>query len=258
MLSVTTAFTQEIKQNLTVEIPVRKVVSDKLQRVYIVSKDNSVNILDNQHQIAFRYSNRRMGKITHIDASNPIKVLLYSRDFGRVVLVDNTLAEVQEFVLSDFGFSDISVISQSNDNGFWLYDPLRFRLIKINQEGKTMITSSNLTDYGLQSPDILNIIESGNKVLLYEEGSGFILFDNFGQYIKKIPSKAIKSYRFDGKNIVAFDGKNIIGIDTDFGISHVLYTLENEDDKGITDLLYFGDYTIKVFENGLVISPRKE
>lgn len=236
----------------TIAVSCKKAVIDKLQRMYVVSKDNSVNVFDENDQLLFRYSNRRIGTITHIDVSNPIKILLYCKDFGRVVVLDNTLSEVQEFMVSDYNFSDVSVVVTTNDNGYWFYDPLRFRLIKINGEGEIIHSSSNLTDYGIFSPKVLNIRESGNRVTLYDEGYGFLIFDNYGQYIKKIPANGIVSFQFDGKNITCFDGKTLYSLDLEFGNKKILYQIKESEKNKVIDVMVSGKGFWEVYEKGLI------
>lgn len=239
----------------TLSVSCRKAVIDKLQRLYVISKDNSVNAFDENEQLSFRYSNRRIGTITHMDVSNPIKILLYCKDFGRVVVLDNTLSEVQEFIVSDFGFSDVSVVVTANDNGYWLYDPLRFRLIKINGEGEMLHSSSNLTDYGIISPKVMNIRESGNRVALYDEGYGFIIFDNYGQYIKKLPANDIVSFQFDGRNITCFDGKTLYRLDLEIGDKNILYQIKESQKNKVIDVISAGNGFWEVYEKGLIRIP---
>jgi len=48
------------------------------------------------------------------------------------------------------------------------------------------------------------LVEKGNIVFLYDEGYGFFLFDNLGQYLYNIPMKGLESYQIVNDNTILF------------------------------------------------------
>ncbi|MBK8621960.1 MAG: hypothetical protein IPN79_09400 [Saprospiraceae bacterium] len=233
-----------------IEIKVKFAALDKLYRLYVVTTTNQVIHFDENNKEIFRFANKRIGNITDINVSNPIKIVIYNKDFGRILELDNTLAEIQEFSLSDFGFTDVSAIGVSNDDGFWIYDPLRFRLIKIYANGKRAFESANVSDFGLQALQISKIIENGNKVVLLDEGKRFLIFDNFGQYLSSYIADNARSFQFDGNNIYYFDGKDVKYISLSTFENQILFSFD-EEDTGLKDVLVSPGKTLKIYENGI-------
>jgi hypothetical protein len=233
-----------------IEVKVKYAALDKLFRLYVVTTNNQVYHFDENNKEIFRFANKRIGNISDINVSNPIKIVIYNKDFGRILELDNTLAEIQEFSLSDFGFTDISAVGVSNDDGYWIYDPLRFRLIKIYANGKKSFESANLSDFGLQSLYITKIIENGNKVVLLDEGKRFLIFDNFGQYLSSFVADNARSFQFDGNNIYYFDGKDVKYISLSTFENQILFSFD-EEDTGLKDVLVSPGKTLKIYENGI-------
>ena len=88
-----------------IEVKVKYAALDKLFRLYVVTTNNQVYHFDENNKEVFRFANKRIGNISDINVSNPIKIVIYNKDFGRILELDNTLAEIQEFSLADFGFT---------------------------------------------------------------------------------------------------------------------------------------------------------
>jgi len=70
-----------------------------------------------------RYSNKRFGTITSIDCTNPLKMLVYYKDFQQLVFLDNQLTQNSEAIsLEDLGYEQTDLICTSMNNSFWLYN----------------------------------------------------------------------------------------------------------------------------------------
>ena len=53
------------------------VTSDALQQIYVATEDGYILKFDKDGQLLFEYSNKRLGKVGVLDASNPFNVLVY-------------------------------------------------------------------------------------------------------------------------------------------------------------------------------------
>lgn len=252
MISFSTGYSQDkLIPEIDITVPVKIAVLDNIDRLYIVTTDNAVVHFDKNNQEKFRYANRRSGEITHINVSNPIKIAVYCKDFGQVIILDNTLSLIQEINLFDFGFSEISAVGVSNDDSFWIYDPLRFRLLKINNTGKVLFESANILDFGIQKPVISQIAENGNRVILQDQNNGFHIFDNFGQFIKTVKEEKVKSFRFNGKTIVFFSENKVILHNIDSFDFHTVFTLDESESETVKDVLLSKEGFLKVYSNGI-------
>src|SRR5580765_5649457 len=66
---------------------------DNLDNIYLLSSTNQVKKLNgNGDSVAVFNDVKKFGQATLIDVSNPLKVLLYYRDFATIVILDRFLA----------------------------------------------------------------------------------------------------------------------------------------------------------------------
>jgi hypothetical protein len=177
-----------------IDFPVQDFKIDVFGSFYFIKPDNSLTVYDNEFNEQFNYFNNGLGHISFIDISNPRKILLFFKDFQKVVFLDNTLSEIGRFEWNIEEAMDIKAIGSSRDNFIWLYDGLDYRLKKVDSKGNTLLSSNPLqTHFEIDiSPDY--IIEKNNFVYLIEEGIKVLVFDNFGNYVKTI---AISAYSFE-------------------------------------------------------------
>ena len=100
-----------------------KIELDQYGFIYHINKDNLVKF-NKEGVPLYNYSNKLLGNITQLDISNPLRPLLFYKDQGIILALDNTLSlQKSEISLNELGLYQTSCISNSNfDNGIWLYD----------------------------------------------------------------------------------------------------------------------------------------
>ena len=190
-------YTFDIKVNPSI------VEVDNLGRLYLVDQKNNIINYKPDHKEMYRYSNKRSGKVSGLDVTNPLRVVAFSDDFNQVRILDNTLSVITELNLSD-KFADVSACATSNDGNLWVFDPVQFKLIKVSSSGVIILETSNVNDFGITDVKISDIRERGNYVVLCDRNKGFYFFDNLGQYIYAYEAKGIKSFQFDGRNVIYY------------------------------------------------------
>lgn len=174
---------------------------DNLQNVYILTSDDKIIRYDSELNKKYEYNNGLIGDIISIDATNPQKILCFIADFNRILVLDNTLAEIKTLDLSSTEFLDITAVARSNDNRIWIFDPINQVLVKIDNLGKAQFTSNRLSDYNLGNVNPIIIREKENKVSVVDEQLGILIFDNFGQFLKLIPETDVKYIQIFGDYI---------------------------------------------------------
>lgn len=160
---------------------------DNLQNIYILTIDNRILRYDSELNKKYEYNNGSIGDIVSIDATNPQKILCFIADFNRILILDNTLAEIKTLDLSTTEFLDVTAVARSNDNRIWIFDPINQVLVKIDNLGNAQFTSNRLSDYNLGSVNPTIIREKENKVVMVDGEIGILIFDNFGHFLKMIP-----------------------------------------------------------------------
>lgn len=190
--------------NIAIESQIVKV--DNLNRIYVVNDKNVVVNYSPENKELYRYANNRSGKISTVDVSNPLRVVLFYDDFNHVKVLDNTLSVISELSLSEM-YSDITACSSTNDGHLWIYDPIQFRLLKIRDNGDILVESSNVNDFGMNNVVISEIMEKNNTVVLCDKNKGFYIFDNLGQYQYHYNVGGIKNMVFDGRQVIYYTEK---------------------------------------------------
>ena len=65
---------------------------DNLGNIYILNRDNQLKKINLQGDSMGVFNDvRQYGKISYIDATNPLKILLFYKDYGNVVALDRFL-----------------------------------------------------------------------------------------------------------------------------------------------------------------------
>ena len=182
---------------------------DKFGQFYTVDIHGELSKSDSKGTTTHSFSSNTLGELKSIDVSNPLKVLLFYRDFQHVVFLDNTLSETGRYSLDALGALDVSAVGLSNENNMWIYDPSESKLKKIDQDGNPLISSSQLVTYlGDLQPE--HIIEAENYVIINDPDKGLYLFDTFGNYINSLKYNGIQSISTADKQVrFVHDGKYI-------------------------------------------------
>jgi len=217
-----TSDTGQTAPNLTLlkSIPVNALffTTDYLGQFYIVD-NNQLSKFNQNGVLLHTYSEKILGNISFVDAANPLRLLLFYRDFVQIVILDKTLSAIGgNILLENLGLEQTLLTCTSNDNGFWLYDPQDFQLIRLDQNLKTTHKSGPINQIlGIElTPNFL--IEYNNFVYLNDAERGILVFDIYGTYFKTIPLKGLTSFQVIGDNLFYFSDSTLN--------SHHLITLE--------------------------------
>lgn len=226
--------------------------TNSMENIFLVNESSiyQYNFTGNFKQ---SYSNAKYGDITSIDVHNPFRILVFYKNFNKILFLDNKLSEISEHIsLDKLGINEANAVCSSSTGGFWLFNNNTFQLEKYNiklnllQEGTKMesIINRNLT------PDFIR--ETNNNIYLGFKNKGIYLFDFYGTFIKFIPInyyskiKIINEYIFYNStdsiyryNTKSFETKSI----------DIEYT-KNFDFSIEKNLIFIGnDNSIKAFKN---------
>lgn len=211
LLVLLSGFTGGRTPDHILETKVSVVVSDNLANVYTVSEDRFQKY-DMQLKFIKEFSNKNFGDITSADVTNPLRILLYYREFGRVVFLDNTLSQNGEpLALEKLGYPLATLAGSSFDNGLWIYDQPTFELIRFNNNLELSSRTGNLSQIlGIElQPNF--ILEKDNHVFLNNPAAGILVFDVFGTYIKTIPLTHLSTFQVMDDNIIYFSEGRLNG-----------------------------------------------
>lgn len=215
--------------------------TDNLGNAYVI-KDDMITKFKDDGSLFRVYSNKRLGKITSADVLNPLKIVLFYRDFSRIVFLDNTVTENGNALnLEDRQLELASLACASFDNGIWLYDPVRYLLVRYNQQLQETVRITNLNQILGYAPQPDFLTEYENTLYMNEPNQGVLRFDIFGTYLSAIPIKNVVKFQVSDERLIYSRGGNKLiayGLKTLRSDTLTVPTIDHIDARWWKDRLY--------------------
>ncbi len=165
--------------------------------------DTKIDKYSSEGKLDCSYSNNILGVIANVDVSNPQKILVYFRDFTKILILDNTLSPTSEVIdLTTIELDETSLVCRSYNDGVWYYDPVRFELIRKDQELTTTNTSGNLANLLNKNIQANFLVEYNNKLYLNDATNGILVFDIYGTYLKTLPILGLTNFQVRDKFLI--------------------------------------------------------
>jgi len=158
---------------------------DNLGNLYLIFSTNQIKKLDtNLDSVAIFNDTKRFGDLYTIDVSNPLKVLVFYKDFATVLMLDRQLNIKNVIDLRQQNIFQVAAISQSNDNNVWLFDEVEYKLKKIDNYGKLLMETPDFRLLFNDSHAFIPkyIIDNNNLLYLYHQNVGWKVFDYYGGF----------------------------------------------------------------------------
>ena len=188
----------------TIEGDIQQFKVDNMDNLYILSSTDQLKKIDSRGDSVAVYNNvKRFGKLSTIDVSNPLKVLLYYKDFSTIVVLDRLLNLRHTIDLRKLDIFQVSSICQAYDGNIWLYDALENKLKKINEEGKLLMETPDFRQLFDEAPQPQHIFDQDGYVYLYDSTQGFFVFDYYGTLKNKIPYTGWHNITVTARSIIA-------------------------------------------------------
>jgi hypothetical protein len=171
------------------------ITSDNLGNIYIVLNDQLFKY-DMSGTFLKSYSNKTLGNITAIDVSDPLKTLVFYKDFSKVVFLDNTLSIKKDAIsLADKGFDQAVLACTSYESGFWIFDQPSSKLIRFDNNLQQTNQSESLSQLTGKEIHPAHLAEYNNFIYLSDTANGVLIFDRYGTYFKTILITGIISFQ---------------------------------------------------------------
>lgn len=180
---------------------------DNLDNIYILNSRNQVKKLNaNGDSVAIFNDVKRFGQATLIDVSNPLKVLLFYKDFATVVVLDRFLNVVNSIDLRKQNILQAKAVAQSYDNKIWVFDELESKLKKVDEDGKILLETPDFRQLFGQAPTPQKIFDQDQYVYLYDSTQPIFVFDYYGALKNKILISGWQNFKVAGKYIFGSNG----------------------------------------------------
>ena len=123
LLCFTTFAQESITAKLIKSTPIEEnnvIDVDNFDAVYY--RDNNT-LYKEKHNTTINYSNIQLGNIDVVDTFNPLKILLFYKNFNTVMILDNRLAEIFKIDFNTVSpYINSSHISAGFDNTLWVFN----------------------------------------------------------------------------------------------------------------------------------------
>lgn len=177
---------------------------DELGNAYVVRRDNVLIKYNESGDSLANYSSISNGKISNVDVTNPLRVMLYYSKFAKMVLLDRMLAPKNELNLRKLNQLNINAIAVSADGNLWVYDQFSATLNKLDMELNYMIRGNDLRQQLSELPAAAYLSERDRKVYLADSIQGVLVFDQYGSYLNTLPFIGVHKIQVVGNQIVYY------------------------------------------------------
>jgi len=162
--------------------------TDHLGNLYLVT-ENGLLKYDPDGNLISSFSEKSFGTIQFADATDPMKILIFNRDFSSVITLDNKLSVQSTFNLHDLNLQQPVLICVSRHDGYWVYDKQSNQLKKFSTSLQPVHESSDLSQLINTEINPVFLVESEKWLWLGNPSSGVLIFDMFGTYLKTLEIK---------------------------------------------------------------------
>ncbi len=165
-----------------------------IDNIYLVSSNQAIIKYNRKGKEQFTINPKILGRLGSADVSNSLELLFYYPDPNTAVITDNTLSEKRRIDVNDLGFNRTTLAARSTEKGIWIYDENNINLKRITQNGKVLNESNQLLQFTQGDLNPTSLRSRTNRIYLNAPAQGIIMFDNFGNYLKTIPVKGVRTF----------------------------------------------------------------
>lgn len=208
-LSLLAFIPQEYKLIKTIPINGKFLTTDNLNNAYVITDANELIKLDANGEKLFSYSEKNFGELSFVDASNPLKILVFFPQYSTVITLDKTLSPLGTYNLRNAGITRMNSVCLSQDNNIWIFDEQDFKLKKLDENLKVVRESDDVSLIINNSLKPNFLIERNNWIFLNDPQIGILQFDSYSTYFKTIPIKNLQNFQVLDDRIFYFEKNSL-------------------------------------------------
>ncbi len=182
---------------------------DNLGNIYLLNNGNQLKKIGPNGDSAGVFNDvRRYGKLYAVDAANPLKLLLFYKNFSTTVVLDRFLNIRNTIDFRKQQLFRVKVMANAYDNNIWVFDDQEYKLKKIDETGKLLSETVDWRQLFDTLPSPTHMIDRENFVYLYDPEKGFYIFDYYGTFKNRLPFTGWKDIEVNGQTMYGFkEGK---------------------------------------------------
>ncbi len=161
---------------------------DNLDNIYLFNATNQLKKVNSKGDSAGVFNDvKRYGAVSSIDVSNPLKILLYYKNFTTIIVLDRFLNPRNTINLRKQNIFSVNSIANAYDNNIWLFDEQEYKLKKMADDGRLLQESTDFRLFFDSVPTAIQLIDQSNFLYLYDTAKGFYIFDYYGAFKNRLP-----------------------------------------------------------------------
>jgi len=187
-----------------VPLPAERFSVDMMGQVYW-SEDATLIRLDPASGDKTEYTNTFLGAIHSWDASNPLKILVFHKDFNTLVFLDKTLSPIRSPVnLDQVTASQVTASCLSHQGAFWLVNPSTGQIQQYDASLKIINQSAAIPELSTRDQNSPLIREHNRQLYCLIPHCCALIFDRFGSLQRRRPLKNVDNIQILNQNIYYF------------------------------------------------------
>ncbi len=195
-----------LKQQNFIEGAYTNFYVDNLNNIYLLNKNNQLKKLNtNGDSVAVSNALKKYGDIYSVDVSNPLKIIVYYKDFSTILILDRFLSSLNTIDLRKYGILQAQSVALSYDNNYWVFDAVENKLKKIDDNGNLLLQTPDFRTIFNESFSPEKIIDNNGFVYLYDLKKGWMIFDYYGAFKQSIPQANLKNVQVIKNELYGFD-----------------------------------------------------
>jgi hypothetical protein len=200
------ATTRGQELSLLREIKIKQPVSistDRYSHIFTSDLQGNVHKFDSTGKLLHIFSPEKVARASLIEAWPTIQVFLFYRDLQAYTFLNRFLTvnrQSASFNTATIGFARVATVS--SDEQIWVFDEVGFSMKKLNPLTQQLSLNVPLGLILASSDFNINYMrEYQNMLFVNDANSGILVFDNFGNYKKKLPFSGLSYFGFHGNEL---------------------------------------------------------
>jgi len=178
---------------------------DNLDNIYLINKNNELKKITAKGDSVGVFNDvKKYGNPDYLDVTNPLKSLLYYKNYSTIVVLDRLVTKRNTINLRKQQIFYVNAVTLSYDNEMWIFDEEDFRLKKIDEDGKLIQSTADWRMLFDTVPSPVKIIDRDNFVYLYDPAKGFYIFDYYGAFKNRLAFLNWKNIEVNNNTVYGF------------------------------------------------------
>lgn len=219
-------------------------------QLLVANEQSSLFLLDSTGKIQYQFSPRRPARVHLLEGWNGLRLFAFYRDFQEFIFLDRFLLADGTLSLDPEKTGYARLMAPSQDGNLWVMDESSFQLKKMDPQSQRTIFSTPL-DLVLSGKqyDLSFMREYQNQLYVADRQGKVLMFDQMGNFKKKLPLENCEWLAFQGEEVYAVE-QDSLAFFHPFLLRKRKQALPPES-KGTTRFLMAGNQVFWIKKDGL-------